>query len=217
MPSTSQAPLSSAERATIRLERRLGADQIERRERLLEAARGLASEGGYAAVTMRSVAERAALGLATVYRYFSSKDHLIAEVHAARGREVARALQADPPEGADARERVAQVCARLVDVVADDLELAAACVMALASGDPAASSSPQWQTMVIRPCMEAALDAEDVGDREEVCDLVGHLVFAVMVGLTTGQHSRESANVLLDAAARRILGGPRTRAETRAK
>ena len=191
--------------ATVRLERRLGSAQVERRNRLLEAARSLASEGGYPAVTMRDVADRAEMGLATVYRYFSSKDHLIAEVHAARGQEVARELRESPPPGERAEERVVRVCERLMTIVGQDLNLAAAGVMALTSGDPAASSAEQWQTMVIGPCMEAAFADEDVGDREEVCELFGHLVFAVMVGLTTGQHDRASAMALFESAARRML------------
>ncbi len=190
---------------TLRLERRLGTAQVERRNRLLEAARSLASEGGYTAVTMRDVAERAGLGLATVYRYFSSKDHLIAEVHAKRGQEIAKEIQAAPPLGQYAEQRVAKVCERLVEIVVQDLNLAAAGVMAVASCDPAANSSEQWQTMVIGPCMEAAFGDEDVGDRQEICELFGHLVFAVMTGLTNGQHDRESAMAFLQTAARRIL------------
>ena len=97
MSSLAQASVKPPQAPTIRLERRLGAAQVERRNRLLEAAGSLASEGGYPAVTMRAVADRAQIGLATLYRYFSSKDHLIAEVHAMRGAEVARALQESPP------------------------------------------------------------------------------------------------------------------------
>ncbi|MBW1882112.1 MAG: TetR/AcrR family transcriptional regulator [Deltaproteobacteria bacterium] len=192
-------------RPTLRLERRLGDAQVERRNRLLEAARSLASEGGYPVVTIREVAERAGMGLATVYRYFSSKDHLIAEVHAARGQELTRELQASPPAGEYAVERVTKVCERLISMVTQDLNLAAAGVMALTSGDPAVSASAQWQTTVIGPCMEAAFGDEDVGDRQEVCDLFGHLIFTVMVGLANGQHDSVSANALLKSAARRIL------------
>lgn len=194
---------------TVRLERRLGSAQIERRNRLLEAARSLASEGGYPAVTIRDVAERAGIGLATVYRYFSSKDHLIAEVHATRGQEIARELHEAPPPGKNAQERVVRVCERLITIVGQDLDLAAAGVMALTSGDPAASSAEKWQTMVIRPCMETAFGNEDVGNREEICELLGHLVFAVMIGLTNGQHDHESAMALFESAAHRMLS-PRT-------
>ena len=54
------------------------AETAARRRRLLEAAIGLASEGGYDAVQMRDVATRAQVALGTIYRYFSSKDHLLA-------------------------------------------------------------------------------------------------------------------------------------------
>ncbi len=121
------------------------------------------------------------------------------------GQEVARELQASPPAGEYAVERVTKVCERLISMVTQDLNLAAAGVTALTSGDPAVSASAQWQTTVIGPCMEAAFGDEDVGDRQEVCDLFGHLVFTVMVGLANGQHDSVSANALLKSAARRIL------------
>ncbi|MBW2399623.1 MAG: helix-turn-helix transcriptional regulator, partial [Deltaproteobacteria bacterium] len=74
----------------LHLARRMTPAQAERRERLR----------GYAAVTIRSVAERAGMSLATVYRYFSSKDHLIAEVHAYESRNLAGELAAHAPRGA---------------------------------------------------------------------------------------------------------------------
>src|ERR1700709_1848598 len=51
--------------------------QRERRKRILDATLALASKGGYEAVQMRSVAERADVALGTLYRYFPSKIHLL--------------------------------------------------------------------------------------------------------------------------------------------
>ncbi|NLU82374.1 TetR family transcriptional regulator [Rhodococcus sp. HNM0569] len=51
--------------------------QRERYRRIVAAAMELASEGGYDAVQMREVAERADVALGTVYRYFPSKNHLL--------------------------------------------------------------------------------------------------------------------------------------------
>ena len=56
----------------------LTANQAARRGRVLDAALELAAEGGYDAVQMRDVAARAQVALGTIYRYFSSKDHLLA-------------------------------------------------------------------------------------------------------------------------------------------
>lgn len=54
--------------------------QLERRSRILDAAVELASEGGYDAVQMREIAERAHVALGTLYRYFPSKNHLLVSV-----------------------------------------------------------------------------------------------------------------------------------------
>jgi TetR/AcrR family transcriptional regulator, cholesterol catabolism regulator len=53
------------------------AAQRDRRKRILDATIALASKGGFEAVQMRAVAERADVALGTLYRYFPSKIHLL--------------------------------------------------------------------------------------------------------------------------------------------
>lgn len=53
---------------------------IARHEAIIRAARAFASEGGLAAVQIAGVAERAGVAAGTVYRYFPSKEHLVAAV-----------------------------------------------------------------------------------------------------------------------------------------
>lgn len=53
------------------------AAQRDRRKRILDATIALASKGGYDAVQMRAVADRAGVALGTLYRYFPSKIHLL--------------------------------------------------------------------------------------------------------------------------------------------
>jgi AcrR family transcriptional regulator len=191
---------------TLRLERRLTPSQAARRDRLREAARELASEGGYAAVTMRSVAERAGVGLATVYRYFSSKDHLIAEVHAAQSQQLIAGLRANPPRGASAADRVAAVFARMFEVTAENLDLSAAGVAAVTSGDPAASAPEYWQSAVIAPYLDAAFGDEDVGDRAALGEILGHLFFSLMVAMTAGHLDAAAATEVTRRAAQLMLG-----------
>ena len=71
-----------------------------RYEAIIGAARALASESGLAAVQIMPVAERAGIAAGTVYRYFPSKDDLVAALVAATAeREIAairRAAAAAP-------------------------------------------------------------------------------------------------------------------------
>ena len=69
-------------------ESELGSEaQRERRKRILDATLAIASKGGYEAVQMRAVAERADVAVGTLYRYFPSKVHLLVS---ALGREFER-------------------------------------------------------------------------------------------------------------------------------
>src|SRR5260370_20634849 len=74
-----------ADRRTERETARLAA----RYEAIVEAARALASESGLGAVQVVPVAERAGIAAGTVYRYFPSKDDLVAAlVQATAEREI---------------------------------------------------------------------------------------------------------------------------------
>ena len=69
-------------------ESELGSEaQRERRKRILDATMAIASKGGYEAVQMRAVADRADVAVGTLYRYFPSKVHLLVS---ALGREFTR-------------------------------------------------------------------------------------------------------------------------------
>ena len=73
---------------SVLAESELGSEaQRERRKRILDAALAIASKGGYEAVQMRAVAERADVAVGTLYRYFPSKVHLLVS---ALGREFER-------------------------------------------------------------------------------------------------------------------------------
>lgn len=52
--------------------------QLARRAKIIEAVIGLIAEVGADAVQMRDVAHRSGVALATLYRYFSSKERLLA-------------------------------------------------------------------------------------------------------------------------------------------
>src|SRR6202008_2617449 len=60
--------------------RRLTAKQADTVDRLGRAAVDLLSREGFAGLTVRRGAGEAGVGAATAYTYFSSKEHLVAEV-----------------------------------------------------------------------------------------------------------------------------------------
>ncbi|MBV9320411.1 MAG: TetR family transcriptional regulator [Mycobacterium sp.] len=92
-------------------------------------------EKSYADLTVRAVAARAKVAPATAYTYFSSKNHLIAEVYLDLVRQVPYFTDVNDPMPT----RVEKALRHLALVVADEPEVAAACTTALLGGgaDPA--------------------------------------------------------------------------------
>src|SRR5437763_13219260 len=80
--------------------------QRARRRRILQAAAELATEGGFDAVQMREVAERADVALGTLYRYFPSKIHLLVSVLADEMEELHDRLKAASAGPESPAERV---------------------------------------------------------------------------------------------------------------
>jgi AcrR family transcriptional regulator len=76
-------------------------------ERIVEAARQLIAEGGYAEAQVAAVADRAGVAVGSVYRHFPSKAELLATVFRdASGREVAAVIQAAANAGNDTEPRI---------------------------------------------------------------------------------------------------------------
>src|SRR6201997_4593550 len=88
------------------------AAQRERRKRILDATLALASKGGYDAVQMRTVAERADVALGTLYRYFPSKIHLLVSALARELERYLERLERRPVPGETPYDRVLYVLGR---------------------------------------------------------------------------------------------------------
>ena len=110
--------------------------QEETRRKLVDAALETLRGSSYAELTVRAVAARANVAPATAYTYFSSKNHLVAEVYLDLIREVP--FFTDVNEGR--LSRVQQALRSLALVVADEPEVAAACTTALLSNDATVQS-----------------------------------------------------------------------------
>lgn len=129
MSSTVPAPLATAGATRRHLSER----QADTVQRLADATVAEVRDTGYDGLTVRNVARRAGVAPATAYTYFSSKEHLVAEVFWRR-------LRALPERPVDRRRRaVDRIATALRDIgllVADEPELAAACTTAMLASDP---------------------------------------------------------------------------------
>jgi TetR/AcrR family transcriptional regulator, cholesterol catabolism regulator len=111
------------------------ASQRARRERILDAAVELATEGGYDAVQMREVAERADVALGTLYRYFPSKVHLLVSAMGRTFQSLQDSVQINDDASRTPEERVYRVVAAVTRYLAKNRRLSGAMIKALMMAD----------------------------------------------------------------------------------
>lgn len=148
--------------------RRLNPRQVDTVRRLTTAAVEELRSSGYTGLTVRNVAARAGVAPATAYTYFSSKNHLIAEVFWRR----LQALQPVTAESEDPAERVIAVLREIALLVSDEPDLATACTTAILGNDPDVQHLRARIGMEIRKRLETAL-----GDQADQ-DVLNALEFA---------------------------------------
>ena len=193
---------------------RLSAKSLARRQRIVETAIELGTEGGYDAVHMRIVAERADVALATVYRYFESKDHLISAAISEWTAQLESRLARVPARGDNAEERLVDVLRRATRAIERRPLLAEALVRALGSPDPgvgAAAAKVRGQIKSISAPILADLSPEQL---EGVVAVLSHVWNSALMIWANGQAPISSVGNELERAARLLLrgaGGPTRR------
>lgn len=165
----------------------LSKSQAARRERVIGAALQLASEGGYDAVQMRDVATRANVALGTIYRYFTSKDALLASAMVQWMAELEQTVLDRPPRGRTTSERVEDVLNRALRAMQRDPQLSRAVVAALMAGDPAGVDALREMIETIARVMRPAFpDDIDPAVEASIAKILGHVWWSSLISWANG-------------------------------
>ena len=170
--------------------------QHDRRQRMLHVATAMLASGGEDALQMKELAERAMVSLATLYRYFPSKDHLLLAIVHSRYENALRRVASEVPRGATIQERVTSHLLREFRAEQRDQRLTAALVRVLSE------TRPEY-TPVIAQVQQLHLR------------LIEHVATA---GAPADEHLRLRLRIVLDvfgAATHRWLAGVSSAAEAR--
>ena len=172
--------------------RRLTPSQASRRARLVDAAYELACDGGYAAVTIDAVCEKAGVARATIYHHFGSKDHLIAEAILRWGRELQEAMRASPPSKGDLLDRVIATLRRVLDAVEAQPNLFRAAMQAVATPDVGVDETQRQLSSIVTGYLETVIDPEGELDTEVLGMVLGHVLFSSLIQMAAGRRTPEA-------------------------
>jgi AcrR family transcriptional regulator len=171
------------------------------RERLFQAALSRFRDAGYEGASMRTIAADADVTPALLYRYFDSKDALVAELYGRRLAAWGQRAEAIP-RGTWAT-RTAWLTRLALEVLAEDRELLRALAPAMLAGDPLVSpllnaESVRVSQAAFRRAVEGAKNAPPAVKLEATAELayLAHLALLLFWTMDRSEGQRATRSVL---------------------
>lgn len=183
------------------------AAQRERRRRILDATMALASRGGYDAVQMRVVAEKADVALGTLYRYFPSKIHLLVTGLAREFDQAQVRLDRVQIPGGTPRERLLHVLGRVTRSLQRSPQLTEAMTRAFMFADASASAEVDLVGRQMEYMFARALepDGEPSAESLAIARVIGDVWLSNLVAWVTRRASASDVRARLELAVDLLL------------
>jgi AcrR family transcriptional regulator len=188
------------------------AAQRDRRRRILDATIALASQGGFDAVQMRAVAERADVALGTLYRYFPSKIHLLVSALARQFEETQAMIDRRPIPGDNAEERVKFVLSRATRGLQREPNLTEALTRAFMFADSSVASEIHTVGLQLTTIINKAIGGADYVENTEpteeeiaIARVISDVWLAALVSWVTGRATAQEVAEHIDVAIRLLF------------
>ena len=182
------------------------AAQRERRKRILDATLALASKGGYDAVQMRAVADRADVALGTLYRYFPSKIHLLVSALASEFERTREKLAGRPVPGDAPADRIIYVLHKVTRNMQREPLLTEAMTRAFMFADPSAAAEVNAVAALMEQILTDAMrDGAPTDDERAIARVIGDVWLSNLVAWVTRRATAADVSRQLELAARLLL------------
>ncbi|MQY24534.1 cholesterol catabolism transcriptional regulator KstR [Nocardia aurantia] len=179
--------------------------QRDRRKRILDATLALASKGGYDAVQMRAVAERADVAVGTLYRYFPSKVHLLVSALAREFEQFDSKRK--PLPGQSARERMHTLLTQVTRAMQRDPLLTEAMTRAFMFADASAAAEVDRVGRVMDRFFARAMNEGEPTDRDlAIARVISDVWLSNLVAWLTRRASATDVTERLELTIDLLLG-----------
>lgn len=160
------------------------------RRRMLDAALELAVLGGYDALQVRAIAQRAGVSSRTIYENFPSLDSLLILAVAEPAEGLYRQFTESPPNGRTAAARVNQLISQLTDTMTANRPLTLALFRALLSGKPDVAQHIAGFRAALQAVLASAITSQRPTKRDrDVAEILQNIWFTALVGWAAGTDS----------------------------
>ncbi|MFQ6399019.1 cholesterol catabolism transcriptional regulator KstR [Nocardia sp. KC 131] len=181
------------------------AAQRERRKRILDATLALASKGGYDAVQMRAVAERADVAVGTLYRYFPSKVHLLVSALSREFEQIEGKRK--PLAGQSPRERMHLLLTQITRMMQRDPLLTEAMTRAFMFADASAAAEVDRVGKVMDRVFARAMNDGEPDERQlAIARVISDVWLSNLVAWLTRRASATDVTERLELTVDLLLG-----------
>ncbi|CAM3498185.1 cholesterol catabolism transcriptional regulator KstR [Kibdelosporangium persicum] len=182
------------------------AAQRDRRKRILDATIALATKGGYDAVQMRAVAERAEVALGTLYRYFPSKIHLLVSGLAREFERNQERIEKGTVPGETQYDRVLFVLGRVTRAMQREPHLTEAMTRAFMFADTSAAAEVDHVGKLMERMFTRAMhEGEPTDEDKAIARVVGDVWLSNLVAWVTRRASATDVATRLELTVRLLL------------
>ncbi|MEU4341203.1 cholesterol catabolism transcriptional regulator KstR [Nocardia sp. NPDC023852] len=204
-PADSSAATPPATVTTLSEDDLSSAAQRERRKRILDATLALASKGGYDAVQMRAVAERADVAVGTLYRYFPSKVHLLVSALAREFEQIEGKRK--PLAGQSPRERMHLLLTQITRMMQRDPLLTEAMTRAFMFADASAAAEVDRVGKVMDRVFARAMNDGEPSERQlAIARVISDVWLSNLVAWLTRRASATDVTERLELTVDLLLG-----------
>lgn len=182
------------------------ASQLERRSRILDAVLTLVAEDRVDDMLMREVVDRSGVALGTIYRYFSSKDHLVAAALVEWARKLDARVAGLPAPELSKADRLKSLVRDGVRPFQHEPAYAQLMIRAASSTDPNASRCYHELGDIMVSAMAGALPELPEVERISVVNVIGAVWFTGLTEWVNGRGTVGEVYLRLDEACDLLLG-----------
>ena len=181
--------------------------QRQRREEVVNTVLQLVAERGIDGLQMRDVCDRSGVALATVYRYFSSKDHLLAETLMAWAARIEHHVDLVTAE-LEPADRLVEVLRRGMQHLEQQPQFAGMLLAVSTSSDPRSSAAYLRLGALIRESLGRTIPDVEPQLRERVLQVLGAVWYHAIVEWVAGRIPAHEVHARLGSTARILLASP---------
>lgn len=164
-----------------------------RRDRIVQQAYDFLQHHEYEEIQMRDVADHAQVALGTVYRYFSSKEHLFAAVLVRWGDSLQGRVGREPLKGTDVPARLVDVYDRIIDAFERLPQFFRLMVVIETTTDPYARELFEEFIQAARSSMGEPLESLDPDEASAVADVLMAVINSALRAWAAGRISADGA------------------------